>query len=1159
MLLAFILLVNMINNNPMTKRVLLSSLLLLLCFFSTSYAQGFDDHFQPFITRPGDVQQIKVLDDGRFLAAGAFSLANESTYRNIARFFPDGSVDQSFTFDLDFSVSAMALQEDGKIVIGGAYNGSEASQGITVIRLMPDGSVDPSFQAGFAPDGDIEVIAIEFNGTILVGGAFNSFDGQAAQGLVRLAPEGFFLQSLTLEPSGPVFISDLIVTDNGRFYVAGSYNAEGYLSFRTYGGVPINDFNFSPSFPGVNNIMVGIRDIEMDSQGRIVLTTSTFLIRYALVIINQDGSFGDWGYIYGIPMDMIVDSFDNILIAGEYEGVNAVHRFVPGQDLIVYNGGTGCDGLIRQLAEMPNGSYIIGGSFSAFNAAKALSLERLNGFGNPVANFSPALERPGFVRATLLVDDKIYIGGDFAMINGHYSPNIARINLNNGSTDPSFANPGLSYRNIINDIAIDNFDRILLAGTNQNDGDSPAESPLVRILSEGIIDPSFTINPLPLGSISKVLPIPGGLILTAGDFTIFDPGIVASQAALFTSSGSRINDFSERLDAERISSAFRQADGRLLLAGKNISYDNNEPQPIIRLTAALEFDASFTPPAALECDGNCRYTITQQNNGQLLVGGQISLDAQSGLIRLNPDGSNDASFSTPGPFLGIAGFADGQPRAVKPFADGRLLVTGLFDSLGLTPVTSKCILSPEGDLIENFDGLSFDRQSILGGHILDEESFLIYGVLANIDEQEYASIAKVNFSPAVPNTISGTLTAWFGPVISNAEVGLIGTSSANTLSDANGYYEFSDLTAGGVYESIPMLNTSPLNGVSTLDLILISQHILGVAPFTSPYQFLAGDVNNSQSITILDMASIRAVVLGINQTFEDNTSWRFIPTDYTFPSNTNPWLEFFPESYLIANLTAPGPDNINFTGLKIGDVSGDAETQTVAPPTQGRAAAYFRSQPTFDAENDIIEVPFYVDEQQELAGFQFTVAFDPSALELSGIKHGITRDEHFGLSYVEDGYITTSWNTMDMATDISGQALFTLLFNTKTSAKPDLNHLISINSAVTKAEAYTSDFSILKPVFELAPAAADAFALFAATPNPFKDQAALRFSLPEAGQVQLSFYSSDGKLLKEVERFYDAGNNEYLLQSTGLPKGIIYYTLAYNGQRKHGKIVAVGN
>ena len=1142
----------------MRKRLLLTNLLLLF-FASTFYAQEFDDNFQPFITRPGDIQQIEVLDDGRFLAAGAFSLANEFSYRNIARFFPDGSVDHSFNFNLDFAVSAMTLQDDGKIVIGGSYTGSDAPEGITIIRLMPDGSVDPSFQAGFAPDGTIEVIAIEFNGTILVGGAFNSFAGQTAQGLARLAPEGFLLQTLSLEPSGTVFISDIIVTGNGRFYVAGSYNMEGYLSYRTYGGVPLNDFNFSPSFPGVSNIMVGIRDIEMDSQGRIVLTTSTFLIRYALVIINPDGSYGDWGYIYGIPMDMIVDGFDNIMIAGEYEGVNAVHRFVPGQDLIVYNGGTGCDGLIRQLAETPTGSYIIGGSFSAFNATKALSLERLDGFGNPVANFNPTLERPGFVRATLVVDDKMYIGGDFAMINDHYSPNIARINLNDGSTDLSFTNPELSYRNIIHDIAIDNFDRILLAGTNQNDGDTQAESPLVRILPDGLIDPTFNISTLPVGSVSKVLPIPGGLIMATGDFTIFDPGvIVASQAALFTANGTRINDFSERLDAERISTAFRQADGRLLLAGKNISYDNNSAQSIIRLTAALEFDASFTPPASLDCDGNCRYTITQQSNGQLLIGGQIYLDDQTDIVRLNLDGSNDASFSTPGPFLGIEGFSDGKPRSIKQFADGRLLVTGLFDSLGVTPATSKCILSPEGDLIENFEGLSFSRQSILGGHILDEESFLIHGVLANVEEQYYAGIAKVNFSPPVPNKISGTLTAWFGPTISNAEVGLIGTSTGNTLSDANGYYEFSDLTEGGVYEAIPMLNTEPLNGVSTLDLILISQHILGVAPFTSPYQFLAGDVNNSQSITILDLASIRSVVLGINMTFEDNTSWRFIPSDYTFPSNTNPWLEFFPESYIIPNLTAPGPDNINFTGLKIGDVSGDAETQA-ATPASGRSTSYFHSQPTLDAEHDMLEVPFYKDDLQELAGFQFTVAFDASALALSGIKHGVTQNEHFGLSFLDEGYITVSWNSLDMTTDISGP-LFTLLFHTNSSTNLDISdELISINSAITKAEAYTPELNILEPVFNLTPDASDALKLFSASPNPFTDQAALRFHLPQAGQVQLSFYSSEGKLLKETSSSFAAGNNEYVLERVDLPQGIIYYTLAYDGQLKYGKIVAVDN
>jgi uncharacterized delta-60 repeat protein len=912
------------NYSPMKNRL---HTFVLLLFVQTTFVfgQSFDNNFEPFITRPGDVQQLKVLPDGRFLAAGTFSIANDIADANIARFMADGSIDDSFQSNINFTITAIALQEDGKVIVGGQFTGSSAPEGITVLRLNTDGSIDDSFSAGFAPIGTIEAIEIEFNGTILVGGAFNSFDDQPAQGLVRLDASGGLIQIIDLEPTGTVFISDLISLDNGQFYVCGSYGPEGYLTFRNYAGTPVSGFSFSPDFPGVNNLMVGIRDIELNSHGQVVLTTSTFLIRYACVIIETDGSIGPWGYVFGIPMDLAVDSFDNILIAGEYEGVNAVHRFIPGQDLIVYTGGTGCDGIIRQLTVSPTGTYLIGGSFSSFNDERALSLERLDGFGNPVFGFNPTLERPGVIRTTTIVGDQIYIGGDFAMIENHYSPNLARIHLSDGAPDISFNNPGLSYRNIINNIEMDSQGRILLAGTNQNDGDSFEESPIVRILPNGTIDQTLNIDPIPVGSVSKVLPIPGGLIMAAGDFTIFNPNvIVASDAALFTENGFRIDNFSDRFDAESVTDVIRQADGNIVLAGRDISYDNSPPSNLLRLTPTLEVDQSFQLSNDVQCSGGCQYTMHQQANAKLLLAGPVGVNNEPSLIRLLENGSKDPSFNFNETFSATTGVSNGSPRAIEEFSDGRILVTGLFDSIGLTPSRSMAILSSGGTLLESFSNLSFNRQNILDAKIINDDAFLIAGSINNSNIQEYPGLAIVQFTPPGTIAIGGSINTWLGESMPNVEMGLLGPVSGNAITDTDGTYSFTNLPSGN-YEVLPMFNTNPLNGVSTLDIIMISRHILGVEELPTAEQILAADVNNSESVTILDMIAIRKLILGIDSSFPGNTSWRFYPSAYQFPDESNPWLTNFPQTAVLPNINVPGSMDINFTGIKVGDVTGDAE------------------------------------------------------------------------------------------------------------------------------------------------------------------------------------------------------------------------------------------
>ena len=39
-----------------------------------------------------------------------------------------------------------------------------------------------------------------------------------------------------------------------------------------------------------------------------------------------------------------------------------------------------------------------------------------------------------------------------------------------------------------------------------------------------------------------------------------------------------------------------------------------------------------------------------------------------------------------------------------------------------------------------------------------------------------------------------------------------------------------------------------MNGVSTLDLVMMQRHILGVAPFHNAYKMVAADVNNDSKV-----------------------------------------------------------------------------------------------------------------------------------------------------------------------------------------------------------------------------------------------------------------------------------------------------------------------
>ena len=914
----------------MLNRVLGLAIAGLLLSFS-GIAQMIDPAFAPLITRPGDVEKLRLLPDGKFMAAGSFTMANRIKESSVARFNPDGSLDPSFQSTIPFSVTAMAVQPDGKIIIGGSFTDTN-TDGLHILRLNADGSQDLSFQAGSIPAGTINDIEIEFSGTILVGGAFTLYDGMQAQGLVRLEDNGSLSQIIPLDP-GPgntIFVSDLITQVNGRFVIGGTIvggpnGPEGYISYRTYNGQPVGSFNFSSNLPGVNNFMTSIRDITLDNLGRIVLTSSTFLIRYAVVVLNVDGSINNWSDIFGIPMALALNPDGDIMIAGEFNNTNAVHRYVPNAGLDYYDFGPGADGVIRQLAFYQDGSYIIGGNFSAFNGQPALGMEHFDEQGLPDLSFDAMLERPGRVNAIARYDeDRICIGGDFAMIDDHFSVNVARLMISNADMDPLFSGPSISYRNTINAIAVDTEDRMILGGTNNATGDVMGQSPLIRLNPDGTIDADFTIAPLPLGHIQQLVPLPGGQVLVGGDFTVFDPGIAAQNIALYNFNGTLNDDFSDRINGEA-GGIFRRADGRILIGGENISIDNGTSTTLLQLTSDLQPDPSFSTPANLTCFGDCNLSFAEQPDGRLLLGGQFAIGGDSCLVRLMPDGQVDTSFSLPAAISAADDVEEGAPAFLGLLANESILAMGPIDSIGNAAIPQMVLLESNGALLETLNEEGFATQSIQTGLIIDENTFLIGGYLEDETRPDHYGLARVSVPIVIEGFIRGQVRTKTGAPISGVTITLSGSSNASTVSDQNGEFGFIHLEANRPYTLSADLDNAPFNGVSTFDLILINQHILGVQPFDDPYDYLAADINNTESVTILDMIGIRRAILGQVTTLSTSPSWEFVRAGYSFPDPNNPWLESIPATIEIDNLPSTGVLEADFTGIKSGDINGDAD------------------------------------------------------------------------------------------------------------------------------------------------------------------------------------------------------------------------------------------
>jgi hypothetical protein len=322
-----------------------------------------------------------------------------------------------------------------------------------------------------------------------------------------------------------------------------------------------------------------------------------------------------------------------------------------------------------------------------------------------------------------------------------------------------------------------------------------------------------------------------------------------------------------------------------------------------------------------------------------------------------------------------------------------------------------------------------------------------------------------------------------------------------------------------------------VSGVSTYDLVLISKHILGVTPLASTNKLIAADVNNSNSITTLDLIQLRKLMLSVDTRLANNTSWRFVPADYSFPVASNPWAAAFPEVLNINDFN--GTANGEFVAIKVGDVNNSALMDV-----QPRSNASFA---------------LNVEDMNVKAGNEYTVSFKATAadvegfqvalsyrgLELVDIVEGLATADNFGTKFTGEGVLLTSWN----GTAAEGE-LFSLVF--RATQDVVLSEALSVSTRHLNAEAYNTAGEAMNVAinFNSGAVAEASFELKQNTPNPFKGETVIGFNLAEASNATLTINDVTGRVLKVVRGDFAKGANQVSIDSKELPAaGVLYYTL----------------
>ena len=162
-------------------------------------------------------------------------------------------------------------------------------------------------------------------------------------------------------------------------------------------------------------------------------------------------------------------------------------------------------------------------------------------------------------------------------------------------------------------------------------------------------------------------------------------------------------------------------------------------------------------------------------------------------------------------------------------------------------------------------------------------------------------------------TASGVVYGGDGSIFSNPSINIVTETGPSFVS--TNPFQLTDIAEGTNVEiTLNAPNTSPTTGVSTFDLVLINNHVLGIENFQEPYQFIAADANNDGVISTFDIILLRQLILSIVTELPNNRNWLVFqqhPSQLGMGTNgTNPYL---------INQIGTNISNIEFTLLKVGD------------------------------------------------------------------------------------------------------------------------------------------------------------------------------------------------------------------------------------------------
>lgn len=637
----------------------------------TSYYQGMGVDFK---CTGGLVQP-----DSSVIVIGRFAYVNNRPVNGIAKLNRWGDNDYSFNIGsgADEHVNQVVRQPDGKLIIAGDFNKFNGDSVFHICRLNPDGSRDVTFNTGtgFSTAGTVYALTLQPDGKIMAGGIFITYNGAAANYIVRLNADG--TRDTTFNP-GLGFnntVYDIDRQADGKYIVSGNFTSfNGDTTIRrivrlTATGAVDPLFN---SGAGFNNI---VTRTAIQANGKIVavgfFTNYNGTARNRIVRINSDGS---------------LDATLNV--------------------------GTGFNSNVNDVTLQPDGKILATGNYTTYKGATTNRIIRIDTLGGKDGTFAVGTGLNASCNAVFLgFDSTVFVGGTFTLADSFTRLRLVKY-LTNGKPDQTFLRESKVNSQIFasatqtngNAIVVGSFTRINERLANR----------IARLNSNGTIDTTFTSGTGANATIRTVSILADDKILIGGDFTSYN-GKTVNRIARLNSNGTLDTTFVTGTGTNNTVYAITvDAQGKIYIGGNFTVYNGDSVYRIMRLNPNGTRDGGFAMASGFN---NYVYRIVLQPDGKILACGAFTNYmgvSANRVIRLNTTGSRDATFTGSG--------ANNIVYAIELVGNGDILVGGSFTSFnGSTSKRRIALLNSTGAL-KTFaatvtNGVVYDIKKINKGYL----------------------------------------------------------------------------------------------------------------------------------------------------------------------------------------------------------------------------------------------------------------------------------------------------------------------------------------------------------------------------------------------------------------------------------------------------------